>query len=71
MRKDYMIVADKLRQEGWSDEDLAEYAQSFKSAIDSGDDDRINAAAIHLQAEVRARFDTTERINLSLRRDTR
>lgn len=51
MRTDFVLVADDMRKSGeWSEAEIEEYGASFKSAIDSGDADRINAASVHLVA---------------------
>ena len=54
MRADYIRVAADLRtQWGWTDAEIDEYGATFKSAIGSGDVERVNAAAAHLAALVR------------------
>lgn len=50
MRRDYGAVVAELRADGWSDEELAEWDASLKSATESGAPERLLAAADHLKA---------------------
>lgn len=53
MRADYHRVVGYLcTQVPLTEAAIAEYADTFKAAIDSGDVERINAAAAHLAAMV-------------------
>ncbi len=62
MRANYLRVAKSLKDQGWSDEEIAEYAESIKSAVDSGDAERIDNARVHLEAMVEPLMDINERV---------
>lgn len=65
MRRNYTLVVNELRNKGWSDEDVDEYGESFKSALESGDQDRIRDADTHLNAMVLELCDINTRIRAS------
>lgn len=52
MCADYIRVSADLRTQGWTEAEIDEYGATFTAAIDSGDVERVNAAAAHLAAMV-------------------
>lgn len=70
MRRDWAAVEAELRDDGWTDEEVAEFGDSIKAAVESGDVERFVLAGNCLAAlarPIRVRLATCNGINESIR----